>query len=267
MGERYLDYLNEVIIPWFKPLIYQDVMSSLFDTNGVILYSTEKSAKSVGYKMWQEAIGTSYQHVNLDLVIKMLGDGVKESASKIVEACHKIYRIHQLVVSSKNVINFIDLMPYNNQYKSYLETYIPIFHPDGTVVAVQSVTVDFKVFEFSDLFFMRDDSITGKSLSIPNDLPPIELPTRQHEILYLILHGIPQEYAAQILNIKRGTLARIISDQICPKFGIHGSNTKLLIEKAMQMGFNEYMPKSLWFPGIIILDDNIAQQINQPNNE
>jgi hypothetical protein len=118
------------------------------------------------------------------------------------------------------------------------------------------------MFEFTDWLTEANAKVKIRAMAIPVEEPPLSLPTRQHEILYLILQGIPQEYAAQILNIKRGTLARIISEQICPKFNIHGSNTKLLIEKAMQLGFHRYMPKSLWVPGVIILEEEIASLVN-----
>jgi hypothetical protein len=45
------------------------------------------------------------------------------------------------------------------------------------------------------------------------------------------------------------------------KFDIAGSNTRLLGELATQHGYHTSVPKSLWKPNIIILDEEIAQLI------
>lgn len=259
---NYEQYLHDVILPVFEPLIYQNVMSSLFDRDGRIILSTDENARAGGFSSWKDHIGLSYADVDEQLIEQMLGDTSHYTKQMIIASCKKIHQILSLVVSKKRAINFIDLIPYKNKYRSYLETYIPIFHPSGDVVAVQSITTDFKFLQVTDLFASHGADISGKYLHIPDDSPPVCLSPRQHEILYLVLQGIPQEYAAQILNIKRGTLARIISEQICPKFDIYGSNTKLLIERALRLGLQHYMPKSLWFPSVIILDDEIAQLVH-----
>ena len=256
------DYLSKFIIPNFMAMLDQDVYSTLFDIDGKIILSTQKNAQASGFNNYQESIGLSYADATPELLQRLMKNYPLENTDKIIAACHKIHKLLLISVEQKRVINFIDLIPYNNQFQSYLETYIPLFHPSGEVIAIQSLSAEFKMFNFNELIFDTSKTTNARNFSIPNESPPIQLPVRQHEILYLILQGIPQEYAAQILNIKRGTLARIISEQICPKFDIAGSNTKLLIEKAMKMGFQNYMPKSLWVPGIIVLDAEIMEQFN-----
>ncbi len=257
-------YLEETVIPLFKGMQNQDIYSSLFDVNGRVIMATNKNAVDTGFKTHEELIGLSYADATPELITRVIGDAAKDNTERIIKACQKIHKLLLACVEYKRVVNFIDLIPYKNLFQSYLETYIPIFHPSGEVVAVQSLTAEFKMFDINQLLFVTEVNeikSRAKTIAIPAEDPPFKLPSRQHEILYLILQGIPQEYAAQILNIKRGTLARIISEQICPKFNIHGSNTKLLIERAMAMGFQHHMPKSLWVPGIIIFDPEIAKLV------
>jgi len=261
----YQQYRNEYIIRPFSNLIDQDIYSTLFDTDGKVIACTTKNAVESGFSSWQEMVGLSYTEVTTDIIINLMGEVAKDNADAILAACRKIHELLLIVVSHKRVINFIDLIPYNGHYRSFLETQIPIFHPSGEVVAVQSMSAEFKMFDPHALILRQCEE--AKPFAIPHNEPPIILPKRQHEILYLILQGVPQEYAAQMLNIKRGTLARIVSEGLCPKFGINGSNTKLLVERALEMGFQNHMPKSLWKPGIVILDDQIAQLVNQRINK
>jgi hypothetical protein len=254
-------YIESVVIPNFSPMLNQYICSTLFDVEGKVIICTTKNALDTGFDSWQETVGLSFLDVGHELITRTMKDVTTAYGDKIIATCHKIHQILKIAIEQRKVLNYIDLIPYSGHFKSYLNTLIPIFHPSGEVIAVQNLVVEFQMFEFSDFLNDHNQKTHIKSLQIPSKEPPLKLPARQHEILYLILQGIPQEYAAQILNIKRGTLARIISEQICPKFNIHGSNTKILIERAMQMGFQHFMPKSLWAPGIIILDPEIAQLV------
>ena len=69
----------------------------------------------------------------------------------------------------------------------------------------------------------------------------------------MFANGFTQSEVVQILNISRGSVANIVSEQICSKFKIAGSSTKLLIDKAITLGLNKTMPSSLYKPFIIVL--------------
>lgn len=255
-------YINDYIIPSFKYLVNQDSLSTLFDIDGKCIICTRRNMLETGASTIEEMVGLSYAEVTNEMLRKLTGEDSNQNIEEIKASCNKIYQLLRIAVKYKRIVKFIDLIPYNQRYCSFLETYTPILHPSGEVVAIQSMSIEFKVFDLPSMLNRGEEK--AKSFSIPNDIPPINLPPRQHEILYLLLQGIPQEYAAQILNIKRGTLSRIVSEALCPKFGIYGSNSKLLIKKARELGFHNYMPKSLWKPAIIVFDEELADLINNP---
>lgn len=258
-------YVKDYIIPSFNYLVNHDSFSTLFDIYGKCIICTRRNMLDLGFTSQNEMIGLSYAEINDEMLKKLAGENYSLNMDEIKTSCNKIHELLLTSVKHKRIVKFIDLIPYNQHYRSFLETYTPILHPSGEVVAVQSMSIEFKMFDLPSLLDRNKEK--PKSFSIPKDSPPLDLPPRQHEILYLLLQGIPQEYAAQILNIKRGTLARIVSENLCPKFGIHGSNTKLLIKKAQELGLQDYMPRSLWKPSVIILDKELGNLTNSQDDE
>lgn len=84
---------------------------------------------------------------------------------------------------------------------------------------------------------------------------------REQEILFLLTYGVTQDQIAQILNVTRGTIANIISKQLCVKFGIQGSNTKILTQAAVNAGIHQKMPRSLIRPCIMILNTEFDESV------
>ena len=74
--------------------------------------------------------------------------------------------------------------------------------------------------------------------------------------MLLLANGLSQDLIAQTLKVSRSTIANIIANQLCAKFGIPGSNTKLLAQKALKYEFHQTVPASLYRPYVILLDDN-----------
>ncbi len=258
--EQIHNYINETIIPSFLPIVNEKIFSVIYGLDYKVIICTNQSAKSLGANTWQEVQGSSYKYYNDPEMGKHY---FKEAyTDKTAEAIHrhakKIVQVQQFVMKKGKIVSFIDLLPYNNMFKSYLTTYAPLFHPTKNVVALQSFTVESRFFGFQDHFSQIKDNFppsriytTAKNLTV-----------RELEILFLLANGVTQEQIAQILNISRSTVATIISSQLCSKFGISGSSTKLLSEAAIKNGYYQHVPPSLWQPNIIILDEELAKQIN-----
>lgn len=248
-------YIKEVVISEFLAMVDADIYATLFDVEGKVLICTNKNARSAGFNSWHEVIGMSFDSVNETMIRQLTQLESATQINQILAACKIICDLQQSAVKNKQVVNFIDLIPYNNQFRVYLETLLPVFHPCGEVIAVKWLTVEcpllrpFNLFceQSEDLRLMTDQIVSSSSSSLP------KLSKRQHEILYLILQGFSQQHVAMILKIKRGTIARIISEKICPKFDINGANTQLLIKRATDMNLHTKMPPSLWQPRIILL--------------
>ena len=144
------------------------------------------------------------------------------------------------------------MLPYNNKFISYITTYFPIVHPNGEVVAIQSLSIKSYFFRFQNYIEDQNTSVRKKPFNQ-------QFTNRELEILFLLTNGATQEQVTQILNISRGTVSAIIGNQICPKFSIVGSNTKILVTEAINAGLYRHMPESLWKPCIIVLNEDLLE--------
>lgn len=87
----------------------------------------------------------------------------------------------------------------------------------------------------------------------------MKLSNREDQVLFLLICGITQEQIAQILNVKRATVAAIIRNQISVKLGGSASNTKLIIEATLVLGFLQHILPLLWAPAVITLDGALTK--------
>jgi hypothetical protein len=253
------EFTNNVLIPNFMHLVDQDIYSVLFDYELKIVVCTTLSAQSIGLEHWEDARGLSFRnYANTDVAAKIFSGHYNE---QLMESLHqyakRIYEIQSLVFTSKNVISLIDLLPYGGKFTSYLVTYVPILHPSGEVVAIQSFAIQSRFFSHQDYLKVITDEKTHEKY-----LNSEKLTLREHEVMFLLANGINQEQCSQILKITRSTIGNIIANQLCPKFGISGSNTKLLAQVALQHEFHQLIPSSLYRPYIVVLDEKIATQVD-----
>lgn len=253
------EFTENILIPNFMHLVDQGIYSVLFDYELKIVVCTTLSAQSIGLERWEDARGLSFRnYANTDVAAKIFSGHYNE---QLMESLHqyakRIYEIQRLVFTSKNVISLIDLLPYGGKFTSYLVTYVPILHPSGEVVAIQSFAIQSRFFSHQDYLKVITDEKTHERY-----LNSEKLTLREHEIMFLLANGVNQEQCSQILKITRSTIGNIIANQLCPKFGILGSNTKLLAQVALQHEFHQLVPSSLYRPYIVVLDEKIATQIN-----
>lgn len=253
------EFTENVLIPNFMHLVDQGIYSVLFDYELKIVVCTTLSAQSIGLGRWEDARGLSFRnYADTDVAAKIFSGHYNE---QLMESLHqyakRIYEIQSLVFTSKNVISLIDLLPYGGKFTSYLVTYVPILHPSGEVVAIQSFAIQSRFFSHQDYLRVITDEKTHEKY-----LHSEKLTLREHEIMFLLANGINQEQCSQILKITRSTIGNIIANQLCPKFGISGSNTKLLAQVALQHEFHQLVPSSLYRPYIVVLDEKIATQIS-----
>ncbi len=91
----------------------------------------------------------------------------------------------------------------------------------------------------------------------------IKLSKREEAVLFLLICGITQEQIADILEVKRETIASIIRNQLRIKFALPMDSTKLVVETALSHGFLFSIPESLWRPSVIILEEKLAAWLKQ----
>ncbi len=253
-----IEFTENVLVPNFMHLINQNIYSVLFDYELKVVVCTNLSARSIGIESWELAKGLSFSnYADSDTAARIFAGHYNEQLMhSLHQYAEKIYEIQKIVFSSRNVISFIDLLPYGGKFTSYLVTYVPILHPSGEVIAIQSFAIQSRFFSHQDYLQVIIDQ--NKELKY---LHHDKLSLREHEIMFLLANGINQDQCAQILKVSRSTIGNIIANQLCPKFGIPGSNTKLLSQMALKHEYHQLIPSSLYRPYIVVLDEVLAEQI------
>lgn len=243
------------------PLVEQKFFSSLIDDDYNMVICTNYTAKAFGFNNWQDVrdVGISTKKYNDPELAKLIFKDSYNDYSK--EAIHKhIYRyflLQEYVLSKGKIISYIDMLPYGNQLKSYMVTATPIIY-QNSIIGLQTFSTEISLFYLHknlDLFREVVD-FDGKYFAVRS------LSNREHEVLFLLSNGLNQERIAQILGITRNTAASIVRN-LCVKFQISGSNSRLLADAAYKNGFYKKMPASLWKPCIIVSDDDLSEYINQ----
>jgi DNA-binding XRE family transcriptional regulator len=253
-------YIQEVVRPYFQTCVVAPMYALIVDFRYETVMATNKTANSVGLTHWDETTGTSYKYYSrLDLAIWYFGARYNsKTATAIHHYARKIFRIQQYVFKTGHPASFIDSLPYDKQIKSYLVTYIPIFNPHGDVIAIQSVAFDYRLAGYHEYI----QNILEQKKRIGN-ISKIKLSKREDEVLFLLTCGITQEQIAEILEIKRDTVAAIIRNQLHVKFSLPAVNTKLLVETALSYGFPFSIPESLWCPSVVILEEKLSNWVKR----
>lgn len=253
-------YIQTIVRPYFQTCIAEPMYAFIMDFRYETVMATNKTASSVGLTHWDETIGTSYKYYSrLDLATWYFGPRYNhKTATAIHHYARKIFRIQQYVFKTGHPASFIDSLPYDKGIRSYLVTYIPVFNSNGNVIAIQSVALDYRLAGYHEYIKnILEQRKTAKSVF------NIKLAKREEEVLFLLTCGITQEQIAEILGIKRDTVAAIIKNQLCVKFSLSVVNTKLLIETALSYGFPFSIPESLWRPSVIILEEKLSNWISR----
>lgn len=254
-------YINQVTIPYFKASVSQNMPSTIYDNESRITITTDASAKLYGYLQGVDMLDASLIDITINMIKKYYNlQQETEINQQIIEVCQRTAQLQQIVMQEKRPVSFISFLPFYNKFESKLVCYYPIFHPNGEVIAIQEIISEFRLIQINN--YLNNDKTNPDAGRIVEDTSslPISLSSRQHEIVFLLCAGIAQSCAAEILGVTRGSLSKIVGQQLCPKFGVVGSSAKLLVLKAHEMGYGNCIPRSLCKPNIIILDQEVASK-------
>ncbi len=254
-------YIQEVIKPFFQPSIDASLYSTIVDFRYEVIMSTTLSARSIGLSHAVDLLGSSYKYYSrIDTAIWYFGKWYTEiNMTAIHHYARKIFRIQQYVFKNAHSVSYIDSLPYDRGIQSYLVIFVPIFDLAKKVVAIQTLAFNYRLAGYHE--YMQN-LLNNKKVS-ENTISNIKLSRREEEVLFLLISGITQGQIAEILEIKRETVAAIIRNQLRVKFLLPLVNTKLLIETAIARGFPDSIPESLWRPSVIVLEDKLAAWLKQ----
>lgn len=248
-------FLNDVVLPYFNGYLKSNIDFVLYSPDSTIL-AMSPSFPSITNLKNEELIGCSLRTLTPEFVMRGCNIEFIE-ANELIHEFEKVAKINDIVCIEKITVSFIDVIPYKNSLNAFLVTQIPIFDPEGEVVAIQSLATTFYLFGLDSYLTSIQSSIS--LLPIKTQKSSIKLSKRQHEVLFLLLSGMTQTNISQFLGIKRGTTSSAVN-RLCEKFNISGANTGLLLKAAKRLHFHEYIPDGLRKPRIIILDPLIKDK-------
>ena len=245
-------FLNESLVPGLLSIVNADLYLTVHDSKYEVIFTTNKSAISNSLSGWRESLGTSYAAPPLKIIEKLVAKNKDFTPELIIQASRKIYEIQQEVFITKKTIRFIDMLPYDNTYQAFLSCISPICFPGSElVIGILTISEPFPIIGVEDLFKLKNNKLQVQSLvSLPK--PPYGLSSRQWEILFLLSIGLGQATIANLLNIKRGTVSKIIREVIFDKFKTFSIDE--LVAKSIKLGLNKIIPQTLWKYQVIMLD-------------
>ncbi len=250
-----IDYLYNTVIPIYDPLDDLDCRMAILDFNGHFCWLSASVRRLIGVE--KEILNTRFNHATIPMpFIEQFIAQHNLSLEQFANGMKKTGSIIRKVIETKSVINFVMLLPLHRSFHGYGRNAVPIVHPNGEVVGVQVTGYKFSFFGMQEFInILNNGSYEPKQFHPEVDNPAkfynqLKLSPRQKEVLFLVSQGISQDYAAQILGIKRGTLSKIISDQICPKFNIFPPHYLKLLNTVKEHGIDKIIPESFWRPFI-----------------
>lgn len=255
-------YLQNIVKPYFQTAINKSLYSAIVDFRYQTLFCTNQSARSIGLLLGEDALATGYKYyARTDLGQWYFGKWYNDKSANVMHHyARKILRIQQYVFKTGHPASFIDSLPYDRGIRSYLMTFIPIFDEVENVVAIQSIALNYRLAGYHE--YIQNILEQNKAQVYT---PQIKLSKREEEVLFLLICGITQEQIADILEVKRETVASIIRNQLRVKFALPIASTKLVVETALSYGFPFSIPESLWRPSVIILEEKLAAWLKQYN--
>ncbi len=193
--------------------------------NGDIVLATQGLCELVGFSSPDEIT-----HMNAELLFEETSNYTKQNL-----------RINNEKL--KNGSGIVDvLIKMNNSESLMLFSLIPINYTDGRCIGCYSVGRNTNFPSYKEMVLMHTKKIRSMDTKV---LPKIELTEKERIILFLLIAGFTQEEVAEYLECSRGFIGKFIAQSMCPKFGLIGSSTKLLVQRAIYNGVLGEIPEEI----------------------
>ena len=222
------------------------------DNNSVFLYANKEYANLVG--------------VGADNHLDIIGRTDFDMPCETVNCAELFRKQDQAVILEKAPLKILDIHPFagnykkkNPEWKAYIFTKIPLYDQNqnimGTIFsgmnlnAPSIVEAGFILASFAKATQNHHDLLSDKrqnsflltpSFSYSNDF---KLTTKESECLFFMLRGKTAKQIGQYVNISHRTV-EVYFDRL--KIKLKASNRGELIDKAIQAGFLNSIPQSLF---------------------
>ena len=223
------DFIDSILLPYVSSFKKTTLEMMVFDTSGTLLFVTKPLIENV----------YNQKHMPDELI----GKKVATILSSDTNTIDFLYQLISHMQHKKEVIDTLS-QKYGNKKKLTLFTNIPIMH-NGDVIAVQSISRKIEPNQINEAVFKEYTVRFGINNTYLDNPLDIDLTYKEEILLALLILSYPQKVIAEVFQCSRSNIAKMISYSICPKLNITTGSTKLLVEKAIQMGYHQYLPRDL----------------------
>jgi hypothetical protein len=229
-------YIERVMLPFYKGYSTQNIEMCIRGIDGRYIFATDKFSQSV--------IGAPIKEI-------LRRDG--EMFSNEIRG-ERLTKARTLLVSTMSqnpsLMHAIFIGLRHDGEVSYT-SYLPLFNPQGELFAIQITHEKMTRTQTSQEIFARHHTrFNTVEMSLDNILP-VPLTEVEQCVLTLLLLNYSQESIAKIFGVSRSYVAKIISDNLCPKFNVSGFSAKQLVEQAVDLKYHFLLPKGLLLRGKI----------------
>lgn len=249
------EFIRNVAVKLYQGASNQRFAFAIFDLSGRIMSASRVYSKYFAFDSPSEMHGETFLSIATRLIEKRRIEGSVKNPNKVFyDIVGEWERLRQKVIQTEDVVSYINIAPFPQGTAVFQAYHLPIWNPSGKIIGTKTISGNNNVFH--DVILLRNRFIKRKTLpnrELINSLP--ELTSLEYKIILLLSLGLSQNNVASLLNIARGTIANTISERICPKFGLHGANTKLLISLLMEIEYFNHMPYDMISP--ILIETNI----------
>jgi hypothetical protein len=118
----------------------------------------------------------------------------------------------------------------------------PLFNFQGKVIGKKETDVPLQLVSHRDLVEKHFKRYNVELVALENITGLISLNEKEEVVLFMLIGGYSQLEIGDLLGVSRSYVLKIISENLCVKFGLTIASTKLLIEKAIMLGFANFIP-------------------------
>ncbi|KLV09647.1 LuxR family transcriptional regulator [Photobacterium aquae] len=202
------------------------------DINSVFVYANAEYGQIIGVDHHQDCIGRT----DFDM------------PSPTVECAESFREQDQQVILSGKRLRILDIHPYSDgSWRAHLFTKTPWKNTEDEIVGTIFSGVELKDTAILEVghWICRAAGISPKqqlSFDLEPNNPPVNLNTRESEVLFLLLYGKKPQYIGKVLGVSVKTVESYVA-RLREKFNANSKNE--LIDLALDLGFGSHIPESM----------------------
>lgn len=221
------EFWEKIIVPSYWGMARQDIIFTLHDVRELLVITSDKYAKELGFNSFKDSMFTE---PGIDY--KRLYDGNKDNFNMLMRFLNEKKKPFDYIYKKKDSGNQI-----------YLSTTEAIFDLQGNVIGKREIARPIQLVSHRHIVeshFKRHGTNIAALQNINHNIPILN--EKEELIMFMLIAGYSQSEIGEYMQCSRSYIAKLIAENLCPKFGISFLSTKLLIDKAISIGFALLIP-------------------------